>query len=214
MGRRVKAAMQVLGFERGLRRWHFFGEAGVTFNPHINVLVDGRYIPDGKLEGIKSFLRTVLGEPELIVNYHYRKSPGEMVHTLKYVLRATFLDKSWDTELAEDLYRFQNTNYWGRWPDAPAWDCEGKAEFEAIEKLEAGICPECGEAIDWGRAADIRWLSAWGATDVGGGYYRLADTGPPPAGLPADVKERLYWLEQDKEAKLQVAAEYAKRIAP
>jgi len=213
MGKRVKAAFQALSYARGLRRWHFFGDAGITFNPHINVLVDGQYIPEGKLEGIKSYLRSVLGEPELIINYSYRKSPGEQVHTLKYVLRATFLDKSWDEELAQDLYRFQNTNYWGRWTDAPVWGYKGKAKFEVIEKLESGRCPECGEPIDWGKAVGIGWLKVWGGTDVGGGYFRLTDPGLSPPGLPDDAKRRLYWLELIHRAEVQVAMERVKREA-
>ena len=101
----------------------------------------------------------------------------------------------------------------GQWEDVPVWECEGKAEFEAVEKLEAGICPECGEPIGWGKVVDIKWLSVWSVTDVGGGYFRLADTGLSPPGLPDDVKQRLYWIELIHRAEVEVAMERAKREA-
>ncbi len=83
MGKRVKGAFQALGYSRGLRRWHYFGERGNGFNPHINVLVESAYLSKQRLENIKAYLRLVLGVPDLIVNYSYRQSVAQKVHTLK-----------------------------------------------------------------------------------------------------------------------------------
>ncbi|MFC1980810.1 hypothetical protein ACFLVN_01000 [Chloroflexota bacterium] len=84
-------------FERGLSRWHWFGEVCVNqrgrkcklaghrcpkvkcddfinsgkWNPHLNVLVEGGYIDPAKLKEIKSALRTALNVPDLIVNYSF-----------------------------------------------------------------------------------------------------------------------------------------------
>ncbi len=184
MGKRVKGAFQALGYDRGLRRWHFFGEHSDKFNPHINVLVESAYLSKQRLENIKAYLRLVLDEPDLIVNYSYRQTVAQKVHTLKYVTRATFLDLSWDFWLAGDLYNFQNTNYWGRWKDAPVWQMSrGQDSVKALESLESGKCPHCGTSIRWDIycVMNIAWLKIWQAAGklkpVGGGYFELVDTG-------------------------------------
>lgn len=181
MGKRVKGAFQALGYDRGLRRWHFFGETGDVYNPHINVLVDGRYLKGERLESVKAFLRHVLGEPDLIVNYHYRRAPAAKVHTLKYVLRATFLDEAWDEELARELHNFQNTNYWGKWEGEMKWELKRQddGEITKVKQLEHSICPDCGKPIKWGQATPIDWLDIWGGEEVGAGYYRLPARSPP-----------------------------------
>ncbi|MBT9132985.1 MAG: hypothetical protein DDT33_01516 [Firmicutes bacterium] len=185
IGKRVKGAFQALGYDRGLRRWHFFGEYTDKFNPHINVLVESAYLSKRRLEYIKSYLRLVLDEPDLIVNYSYRQSVAQKVHTLKYVTRATFLDLSWDSWLARDLFNFQNTNYWGKWKDAPVWEMsrQDSVKAKALESLESGKCPHCGTSIRWDIycVMDIAWLKIWQSAGmlkpVGGGYFELLDTG-------------------------------------
>lgn len=169
VGKRVKGAFQALGYKRGLRRWHYFGDKGRGYNPHLNVLVDGGYLSAGDLESVKMFLRAQLGEPQLIVNYHYRQTVSEKVHSLKYITRATFLDRSWDEELAAGLYNFQNGNYWGRWQDAPAWSLDdlgeskesevGQVDFEAVAQLQSGLCPCCSEPLTWKRKKDVRRMA-------------------------------------------------------
>ena len=179
MGKRVKGAFQVLGFDRGLRRWHFFGESGLKFNPHINVLVESAYLSRERLDAIKSHLRSVLGEPDLIINYSYRQSVAEKVHTLKYVTRATFLDESWDDGLMHELHNFQNTNRWGKWDDAPVWQMSH--EQKGVKALESGKCPHCGTPVHWeSKPVSIAWLQIWQAAGwvkpIGGGYFEFNDT--------------------------------------
>ena len=274
MGKRVKGAFQALGYARGLRRWHFFGDyagliggvevgldelripylkafnslikafaemdgfdlvlnanqgtifwsrpggkcarvvarlvadfaktyglhlkpySSIKLNAHENVLVDGRYLSKSKLKSEKAFLRQVLGEPQLIVNYHYRKSVAEKVHTLKYVTRATFLDKEWDKEMADKLFNFQNANYWGKWADPPVWELrQGEGELGAVESLESGICPDCGEPIHWSRPVEIAFLKTQGPVgDLGAGYFRLPDL-PGPRSEPVKEPARVNPLE-------------------
>ncbi len=192
MGKRVKGAFQALGYDRGLRRWHFFGDYddrfnlgkhGNKFNPHINVFVESAYLPEESLESIKEYLRLVLGEPSLIVHYSYHQSVARKVKTLRYVVRATFLDLSWDPWLAEDLFNFQNTNYWGRWKDDLVWEMSGHNSVNNLKSLESGKCPHCGTPIRWDiyRVLHITWLKIWQAAGmtkpVGGGYFEFTDTG-------------------------------------
>lgn len=183
MGKRVKGAMQSLGYGRGLRRWHYFGGKNIKYNPHINVLVDGKYLGKERLEAVKYYLRMVLDEPDLIINYSYRKSVAEKVHTLKYVTRATFLNIDWDEPLAYGLYNFQNQNYWGKWDQEPVWGLGGADEdlrTQEVVALESGFCPKCGGELSWGRKpVHVNYLhiftrAGW-LREVGAGYYELDD---------------------------------------
>ncbi|MBA7693446.1 hypothetical protein ES703_102028 [subsurface metagenome] len=115
-----------------------------------------------------------------VVNYSYTKVVPKMVHVLKYVTRGTFRDYTWDERMAAELYNFRNMRSWGSWPkdEPPAWELEKKAELETIAKLEAGICPVCGEPLTWSRAIDIAWLQARTGQQqpapLGAGYWAMA----------------------------------------
>jgi len=164
-------------------RWHWFGDPvnGVaTWNPHVNVLVDGGYLAAGELEIIKAELRKALRCPDLIVNYSYSSSPKKMWHMLKYVTRATFLEKYWDERMADQVRGFRNIRYWGRWQDKPAWSLPAEDKLDALVKLEKSICPDCDEPITWGKPWPIAYLELAGVTgEILGGYFRLADLPPP-----------------------------------
>jgi len=191
LGRAVQEMLKAFGFRRGLRRWHWFGDKSTRWNPHLNILVDRGYIPDELLEKVKTAYAGILGVSMADVNYHYQRSPGRMVHTLKYVTRATFHDWSWDPDMAIELHGFRNMVVWGRglWKDKPAWslkDLKGKAradiqglDIQAIEKLAAGICPVCGRPVTWNKALPAGLLSIVPKHPFGAGYWRLQDIPPP-----------------------------------
>jgi len=228
LGHQVQEILKSYGFTRGIRRWHWFGDKSTRWHPHLNVLVDGGFVSPRQLEAIKRGYAAILGVDLADVNYRYRRSPGRMVHTLKYITRSTFRDYEWDTEVALELRNFRNMVVWGRglWadlkehPEAAAWslaDLKGKArdeveglDIQAIESLVDHRCPVCGKPVVWGEALPIGLLSMVEKHPLGAGYYRLTDI-PPPWGLPDDVKHRLYWMELIHRAEVQVAAEYAER---
>lgn len=168
-------------FERGLSRWHWFGEKSDKYNPHLNVLVDGRYISDSVLEVMKAELRRVFDEPELIVHYSYKKSVAQMVQVLRYITRATFLNAKWDIPMALEIKGFHNQSWWGagKWNGEPIWsldDLEGEKEevkgmdIKAIEALEKGISPKTGGKIHWGPVLPIALLHG-GEIEVDTGQY-------------------------------------------
>jgi len=201
-------------FPRGLRRWHFFGDLvkelgegmkslawvdeasesssngqGDRYNPHVNVLVPYGFITRGKFRRIKRALRAALQEPDLIVHYGYTREPARMVHALKYVTRATFLDWMWAPDVAASIYNFHNSQVWGKWDGEPAWslgDLEGEPELAdlpdplAIESLESGICPRCGKPIEWAGPFPIRALAGMEKRDLGAGYHELSQVRAPP----------------------------------
>ena len=216
LGHQVQELLKGFGYSRGLRRWHFFGDKSTKWHPHLNCLVDGGFVSPRKLGAIKSAYASLLGADVVDVNYRYRISPGKMVHSLKYVARATFLDYNWDLEMAMGLWGFRNMVVWGRgqWDNEPCWslaDLGGKAkaeveglDIEAINSIVAGVCPVCGSALIWGEALPLGLLDMVEKRSLGAGYWRLADMRSPP-GQPDDVKQRLYWLGVIHRAEVQVA---------
>lgn len=195
LGHDVQELLKSYGYTRGLRRWHFFGDKSTKWHPHLNCLVDGGYCSAAVLDKIKASYAWLLGVDTVDVNYHYRRSPGRMVHTLKYVTRATFRDYEWDVEMALELRGFRNMVVWGRgqWDDKPAWSLEDlqgetKAEIKevdimAIDKLAARVCPVCGKPIKWGKALPIGLLDMVDKHSLGAGYWRVLPDVPPRASV-------------------------------
>ena len=222
LGHGIQEVLKRYGFERGLRRCHWFGNSA-KYHPHVNLLVDGGYVSEDVLDGIKRSYAEMLGlkveglEMKAIrklvdVNYEYRRSPGQMVHTLKYVLRSTFLSYEDDREMAVELRGFRNMVVWGRglWDGSPVWsladlDSEAKAEVEGLDihgieclQSKAPTCPECGAAVVWGKVLPKGLLNLVRERlkSYGAGYYRLYDLPPPvPRELPLDVRQRIARLE-------------------
>jgi len=221
--RHIEGMLKSMGFERGLARWHWFGEAVTDIDcsaprkpqklhPHLNVDIEAGYLPEGQLKAIRDGWARILGVDKAVVNYSYTDVVPKMVHVLKYITRATFRDYTWDERMACELYNFRNMRSWGSWKGEPVWELEGEAELEPIAELEAGRCPVCGEPVAWGKPLPVGLLDMADKIPIGAGYYRLADVRPPP-GLPDDVKRRLYWMELNHQEEVQVAMERARREA-
>ena len=176
--RHIEGLLKSMGFERGLARWHWFGETPGKWHPHLNVVIEAGHLSKPMLLSIRHAWASILGVDVAVVNYSYTKVVPKMVHILKYVTRATFRDYTWDERMAGELYNFRNMRSWGSWSGPAVWELEGKAELEPIAKLESGLCPVCGEPVSWSRAGDIAWLKAWAAAGqaepLGAGYWALA----------------------------------------
>ncbi len=156
-GKRAAHAMKRLGYLRGLRRWHFFGETP-GWRPHLNVLVDGKYLERPRLEVEKAFLREALGLPangvihERYVGANNPRRAVKIVHRGRYIQRATFTDWHRDPEMAVELFGFRNVAWWGkgRWDGPPAWEIPPRYAWLArLAALEDGHCPDCGEPLTW-----------------------------------------------------------------
>lgn len=214
LGKVGTAARRLLkrhGFDKGLRRWHWFGEPKGTdygdtpdgsggvprFHPHLNCLVPGGFIEKTKLEAIKRGWARILKTKRVVVHYSYSEERAKLWHWLKYVTRPTFLDRSWDPDLALALRRFRNSSPWGKWTGEKAWECDTSdldlgPEGEEMSKdrkkqkrmIEKGLCPCCGEKLTWlPNAVPIRDLVDLGFLDLGDGVFM--DMGIPP-GLRGD----------------------------
>jgi len=147
----------------------------------LNVLIECGYLSKKKLKAIKRQYAAILKVPGAVVYYNYTTEPAKMVHTLKYVLRSTFLDYRWDERMASQLYNFRNVRNWGTWETPHVWEhFQGQAHFEAIASLETGHCPTCEEPLEWGKAHSISWLQIYKmagiAEPVGAGYWSIVET--------------------------------------
>ncbi|GAI35740.1 unnamed protein product, partial [marine sediment metagenome] len=168
---------------------------------------------------------SLLGAEVVDVNYRYRRLPGEKVHILKYVTRATFRDFEWDSDVAMQLHGFRNQLWWGRglWDQEPTWSLEelegaaredvGELDPRAVESLESGKCPRCGLLITWSKPVLIEVLESVEKRSLGAGYWELPPVRPPPAELPAPVRQKLYLLELLHRVEVQVAQERAEAKA-
>ncbi|MFC1987934.1 hypothetical protein ACFLVH_05280 [Chloroflexota bacterium] len=218
-----KGQFKGLGYSRGIQRWHLFGSKSDKFNPHDNILTESGYISRKDLQRQKAFIRKQLGEPKLIINYSFGKDPAKKTHMIKYITRATFLNKSWDLELAANLWSWQNGSSWGVWKDVTAWELSKplRDSLGKAHSLSKGFCPYCSEGKDegvelkWGEALPIKLLTRFGVEldDLGAGYFEVICDRSPPPGLSDQVKKVLSELEFKHRAEVLVAQAWAEREA-
>ncbi|MBA7673306.1 hypothetical protein ES703_81501 [subsurface metagenome] len=204
LGHDIQEILKSRDFSRGLRRWHYFGESGGVYHPHLNCLVDGRFMDRRELRELRREYSRLLGVKLAIAHYHYFESPGQKVHALSYVTRATFLDWSWDPDLARKLKGFRNQVWWGsrRWAGEPVWslaDLGEKApadtsdeDTRAVASLERGECPRCGLPVTWERYLPISILPELGGGSLGAGYWELPRASPPSYRIDFTRYERVF----------------------
>ncbi|GAI61291.1 unnamed protein product [marine sediment metagenome] len=192
--KKVKEALRAIGYRRGLTFIHDFGERSTKYAFHLNVLVDGRYIPDDELVELDAKLRRLIyprsvirkwGD-KLVVHYSYRKSRAEMMHTLKYCTKATFTDIEWDEALASNLHGAHYSSWWGRWDESPKWQLDqGDRDLEALSMVEQGKHPVSGKPIKWNKhPVPFASIEKDIVADLGNGVYLLRPIREPP-GLTA-----------------------------
>lgn len=185
---RIKAVLIEFGFVRGLRRWHYFGECPVHpkrerdsdpcrcsrgYHPHLNFLLESGYISPARLEQLKQAIYKEMGF-KLVIHYQFTDVPAKMVHLLKYVTRPTFLDRSWDNDLANNLYGHRTTQSWGFWKDSPIWTLEETEEEipAPILAISRGVCPYCAKILTYSKkVGSVKILELRGYQDFGLGYY-------------------------------------------
>lgn len=201
LGKAVTRLFKRRGFNRGMRRWHWFGERenGVSgipvFNPHLNVLVDGAFLESERIQSIQSgwtrIMRWRYGFRGTVVShYSYAVTPGQMYHRVRYVTRATFCDARWDGQAALMLTGFRNASTWGKWGKAKLWEPESAdaAPAESQVRATVGLCPgdHKGQSIllDWKKGVVLPASRFRDWPEIGSGYYcsdtRLLPNGQPP----------------------------------
>lgn len=146
----IKRKFKGVNTERGLIRYHWCGEDGSTWKPHINVLTETGYINPWQLEKLKNETGAWFacyfnykGEVTPNIYYAYTKDRNKIKHWVNYVTRSTakFIR---DKKIKDLIYNYKNTGYFGQFERKP------KKGSEAAEIL-ASRDPETGEKINWTR---------------------------------------------------------------
>ncbi|MBA7644799.1 hypothetical protein ES703_52545 [subsurface metagenome] len=190
IGKKVRRLLRRLGYQKVYTRWHFFGQHGEKYHPHLNVLCDGEWLPPEQLAELKDLIRRKLlprsiaktiGK-DLDIRYAYRQTPKKIMHTIKYVTKASFRDIDWDEPLANALYGFHNGCFAGTWNDPPKWKLTGTdKKFNALLPLAEGKHPVSGKPIVWNRRPiPFVLVLMEEPVDIGGGYYLLPPIREPP----------------------------------
>ena len=183
IAKKTRRLLRRRGYRKVYTRWHFYGQNSERFHPHLNVLCDGEWLPPESLDALKTAIRRRLLKrsiadaigKDLDINYAYCRTPKRIMHRIKYVTKATFLDYSWDDKLASWLYRFHNGCFSGTWNDPPRWRLTGKdKKYNALVSVATGNHPVSGKPITW-HSKPIPWVfvNIQNAVDIGGGYYLL-----------------------------------------
>ncbi|MBA7577418.1 hypothetical protein ES708_19270 [subsurface metagenome] len=192
IGKKVRRLLRKLGYRKIYTRWHFFGKHGEKYHPHLNVLCDGEWLYPEQLVELKDLIRRKLlprsiaktiGK-DLDIRYRYRQTPKKIMHTIKYVTKASFRDIEWDEPLASALRGFHNGCFAGFWNDSPKWKLTGTdKKFNALLPLAEGKHPVSGKPIVWNsRPFPFVLVLMEEPVDIGGGYYLLPPIRPPPVG--------------------------------
>jgi len=206
LGVSLKRMLQYHGYDRGFRRFHFFGEdhpkngadgeGPPSFHPHLEAIVEGGYLSPKALKKIKKSVAHILGVSWKRINVHYRytDNPQQKMHMLRYMLRPTFEKYEWDPALAHDLIDFKNANSWGVWhhkilnPETGRW-INGEyldsfwelPETDAVSEVpvafQQGKCPVGGGRIVWGGIMPVNLLVEPWWSPSGGGYWVRVEHG-------------------------------------
>jgi len=221
-GRLVQTLLIKWGYKRGLRRWHWFGDPPgqknpnkrMVWSPHLNVLVEGGYIHEKTLETMHDDYDKLIGFKNADFKVLYKRTTPEKIDGLFYVTRATFLEYSWDLDMALELRNFRNMVVWGRdWKQEYKWNADPKERLNtagesldiySIEKLLEHTCPRCNGQLVWGKALPDRLLQLTDTADLGAGFKVILDRDQPAHLKDQDV-DRLALLRLIKHAKLMGA---------
>jgi hypothetical protein len=123
--------LKSIGYDKGFLRWHFAGEDGTTYHPHLNVVIEGQYVDKKDWEQFRQmFLSAWADMIEAVTglyadgqfHYEYSTSERQACHWLKYIYRATY--KGDDTSIWAIMNGFRNTRSWGKFDKSikPAQD--------------------------------------------------------------------------------------------
>jgi len=154
----LKKKLVRMGYERGLSRWHYYGDcsscagrgckacndtgAGKKWHPHLNVLIEEGYVNDIDNSEMMTELRAwvsqyfrrinITRKPlPVVIHYSYCKTDEEAVNRVKYITRSTF--RIYNRATAKMLYGYNSTSSWGRW----------NIEINEEQALDNGCCPLC-----------------------------------------------------------------------
>jgi hypothetical protein len=200
------------GFEWGVYRWHFAGDKGRRWYPHLNILIPGGFLEPERLERLKTLIYRRYGIK--VVYYRYIKNVRKLRHVARYIARPTWLLQ--DEVEPENFKNFRKMGIWGKKYFRSA-SIESPRELEdfvarlhelvAKGYLRAGVeamafavlhghCAFCCRKLRWKR------VKSWWMNNVHNNLYKLGwgvwlvvpkegvGTGPPP---PSEPEDEEFW---------------------
>jgi hypothetical protein len=103
----LRKKLQSLGLWPALYRWHFAGDKGRCWYPHLNILVPMAFVDEEKLENLRRYLSR---KGIRIIHYQYTREIGKIRHIARYVSRPTWILQD---EVSPE--RFKYFRKWGVW---------------------------------------------------------------------------------------------------
>ncbi|GAI60657.1 unnamed protein product [marine sediment metagenome] len=190
--KQARRAYRKWGYQKVFDRWHYFGKNGEKYHPHLNVLYDGGYLSEEQFAKKKDLIRRKLLprsiakriKKDLVIHSDYTQDPKLKMRWISYVMKASFIEKSWDRPLADALKGFHNGCFAGFWNDAPKWKLTGTdKKFNALLNVTKGFHPVSGKPIVWEKTT-YPWvlLSIENHVDIGGWWYLFPNERAPPEG--------------------------------
>jgi len=153
------------GYNRGLCRWHWCGEDGNTWHPHLNFLFNEKWISKEDLHELrekicnKISLMMRVSIPTIVINYQYSDKAWKQRHWARYITRATW--RKFSEPIAQVVKGYRNDVVWGEWVN--------KKRENDVAKLERGCCPLCNSKITWDSFQDEINMDDW--TLLKAGYF-------------------------------------------
>ena len=205
------------GYKYGFIRYHYAGEDGTEYKPHLNILIPEGYLKTAILDQWKKdlvswFITYFNIDPEIFTpvgNIYYQycqpEQTGKKIHWLKYITRSTLVtpDPVTKGEAQLFLYNFKNSTKWGpkHWPTT-----EHEAS-EAGEIINKNICPQTGLPIIW------QWFAKYKEAvktdnykDLGLGVTQV-ESGYLMPGRYCDIKERKLKGKLSQESNFSILKE-------
>ncbi len=220
----IKDKLIELGYKYGIWRWHFAGDEGRTWYPHLNILIPEGYMPDEKLNKFKRWIEKKYGVK--VVNYEWTEALGKVKHWARYIARPT-----WNLQHEADPQKFKGMRKYGIWGNKHFKDLEGfltlnevfvlaltlvvdemelKWALKELERgnierdltfvlyfIQKGRCVKCGREIKW----DFAGFSGWGVLQGlrAGELHRIGWNTwiyVPKEGPPPDDKDEEFLEEE------------------
>lgn len=171
----ITKLFQRKGFGYGVSVWHWCGEDGKTFKPHLNILLPSGFIsPNEDLmkelkslwtKKVNSLLNIYSGKSTpYVVNYNYvtDSDRNKIYHRWKYVCRPTW--RKYSDEIKDKVFNYRNIRWWG--------DYKNKLEENSLELTDKCKCPVCTQPLTVSqRFGFVPEINTDDYTHLGGGVY-------------------------------------------
>jgi hypothetical protein len=96
------------GIEIALWKWHFAGDRGRRWYPHLNIVLAMGYMDKEKLERLRRLIERRLGVK--VIYIQYTRSIKKVMHWARYISRPT-----WNLQNEVSPEKFKNFRKWGVW---------------------------------------------------------------------------------------------------